>query len=111
MIFTATRLADAFVIDVEFHADERGFLAGTFCEDEFAEQGLPMRIVQSSTIHSPHRHTLRGLHYQEAFAHPGTAMPRCRRTHAKVGRAPSRWMDVTATTRAPASSSISGSTT
>jgi hypothetical protein len=25
MIFTATRLADAFVIDVELHADERGF--------------------------------------------------------------------------------------
>ena len=25
-----------------------------------------MRVVQSSTIHSPRRHTLRGLHYQEA---------------------------------------------
>jgi hypothetical protein len=26
MMFTATRLADAFVIDVELYADERGFL-------------------------------------------------------------------------------------
>ena len=45
MIFTATRLADAFVIDVEFHADERGFLARTFCERGFAEHGLPMRLA------------------------------------------------------------------
>ena len=32
MIFTPTRLEDAFLIDVERHADERGFLARTFCE-------------------------------------------------------------------------------
>jgi dTDP-4-dehydrorhamnose 3,5-epimerase len=66
MIFTPTRLDGGYVIDVERHIDERGFLARTFCEREFAEHGLPMRIVQSSTIHSPRRHTLRGLHYQEA---------------------------------------------
>jgi dTDP-4-dehydrorhamnose 3,5-epimerase len=66
MIFTPTRLEDAYLIDIERHADERGFLARTFCEREFADNGLPMRIVQSSTIHSPYRHTLRGLHYQEA---------------------------------------------
>ena len=78
MIFTATRLADAFLIDVERHADERGFLARTFCEREFAEQGLPMRVVQSSTIHSPRRHTLRGLHYQEA-PHAEIKLVRCTR--------------------------------
>jgi dTDP-4-dehydrorhamnose 3,5-epimerase len=78
MIFTPTRLADAYLIDVEFHADERGFLARTFCEQEFAEQGLPMRIVQSSTIHSPRRHTLRGLHYQEA-PHAEVKLVRCTR--------------------------------
>ena len=66
MIFTPTRLEGAFVIDLEPHGDERGFLARTFCEEEFAEQGLAMRVVQSSTIHSPHRHTLRGLHFQDA---------------------------------------------
>ena len=53
MIFAPTRLEDAFLIDVEPHGDERGFLARTFCEREFAEHGLPMRVVQSSTIHSP----------------------------------------------------------
>jgi dTDP-4-dehydrorhamnose 3,5-epimerase len=37
-----------------------------------------MRIVQSSTIHSPHRHTLRGLHYQEA-PHAENKLVRCTR--------------------------------
>ena len=78
MIFTPTRLADAFLIDVERHSDERGFLARTFCEREFLEHGLPMRIVQSSTIHSPTSHTLRGLHYQEA-PHAEIKLVRCTR--------------------------------
>ena len=37
-----------------------------------------MRIVQSSTIHSPRRHTLRGLHYQEA-PHAENKLVRCTR--------------------------------
>ena len=78
MIFTSTRLNGAFVIDVERRADDRGFLARTFCEREFAEHGLPMRIVQSSTIHSPRRHTLRGLHFQEA-PHREIKLVRCTR--------------------------------
>jgi dTDP-4-dehydrorhamnose 3,5-epimerase len=78
MIFTPARLGGAFLIDVERQEDERGFLARTFCEREFAEQGLPMRIVQSSTIHSPRRHTLRGLHYQET-PHAEIKLVRCTR--------------------------------
>jgi dTDP-4-dehydrorhamnose 3,5-epimerase len=78
LIFTRTKLDDAYLIDIERHADERGFLARTFCEREFAEQGLPMRIVQSSTIHSPRRHTLRGLHYQET-PHSEIKLVRCTR--------------------------------
>jgi dTDP-4-dehydrorhamnose 3,5-epimerase len=78
MIFTPTRLRDAYLIDVERHADERGFLARTFCEREFADHGAPMRIVQSSTIHSPRRNTLRGLHYQEA-PHREIKLVRCTR--------------------------------
>jgi dTDP-4-dehydrorhamnose 3,5-epimerase len=78
VIFTPTRLENAYLIDVERRADERGFLARTFCEWEFAENGLPMRIVQSSTIHSPRRHTLRGLHYQEA-PHREIKLVRCTR--------------------------------
>jgi dTDP-4-dehydrorhamnose 3,5-epimerase len=78
MIFTATHLANAYVIDVERHTDERGFLARTFCEREFAEHGLPMRIVQSSTIHTARRNTLRGLHFQEA-PHNEIKLVRCTR--------------------------------
>jgi dTDP-4-dehydrorhamnose 3,5-epimerase len=78
MIFTPTRLEGAYLIDVERHADERGYLARTFCEREFADHGLPMRIVQSSTIHSPRRNTLRGLHFQEE-PHGEIKLVRCTR--------------------------------
>jgi len=78
MIFTPTRLQDAYLIDVERHADERGFLARTFCEREFAENGAPMRVVQSSTVQSPRRHTLRGLHYQDV-PHAEVKLVRCTR--------------------------------
>jgi hypothetical protein len=78
MIFTPTRLEDAYLLDVERPGDERGFLARTFCERESAEQGVPMRIVQSSTIHSPRRHTLRGLNYQGP-PHREVKLVRCTR--------------------------------
>ena len=78
MIFIPAPLEGAYLIDVERHADERGFLARTFCEREFAEHGAPMRVVQSSTIHSPRRHTLRGLHFQEA-PHREIKVVRCTR--------------------------------
>lgn len=78
VIFIPTPLAGAFLIDVERHTDERGFLARTFCEQEFTEHGLPMRIVQSSAIHTQRRDTLRGLHYQEA-PHAEIKLVRCTR--------------------------------
>jgi dTDP-4-dehydrorhamnose 3,5-epimerase len=78
MIFTSTDLQDAAIIDVERHEDERGFLARTYCEREFAEHGLAMPIVQSSTIYSPKRDTLRGLHFQEA-PHSEAKLVRCTR--------------------------------
>jgi dTDP-4-dehydrorhamnose 3,5-epimerase len=78
MIFTPTHLEGAYLIDIEPHGDERGFLARTFCEREFAEHGAPMRIVQSSTIQSPRRNTLRGLHFQEA-PHREIKLVRCTR--------------------------------
>jgi dTDP-4-dehydrorhamnose 3,5-epimerase len=65
MIFHATPLSGAFLVDLERRADERGFLARTYCEREFEEHGAPMHIVQSSTIQTERRDTLRGLHFQE----------------------------------------------
>jgi dTDP-4-dehydrorhamnose 3,5-epimerase len=78
MIFTPARLQNATIIDVEPRGDERGFLARVFCEREFAEHGLATRFVQGSTIFSPQRHTLRGLHYQVA-PHAENKLVRCTR--------------------------------
>ncbi|MBV9816736.1 MAG: dTDP-4-dehydrorhamnose 3,5-epimerase family protein [Solirubrobacterales bacterium] len=64
MRFVALKLADARLIELERHADERGYLARVFCEDEFAEAGLTTRFVQASTVHTDRAGTLRGLHYQ-----------------------------------------------
>ena len=78
MIFNPTALEGAYVIDMERREDERGYLARTFCVDEFAERGLDMQIIQSSTIQTKHRDTLRGLHYQEA-PHREIKLVRCTR--------------------------------
>ncbi len=76
MIFTSTRLKDAFVVDPERRRDERGFLARIFCEAELAQHGLATRFVQASTIYTFRRHTLRGLHYQQA-PHREVKLVRC----------------------------------
>ena len=78
MIFTPARLRDATIIDVERRGDERGYLARVFCEREFADHGLPIRWVQASSIYSPARHTLRGLHFQTA-PHAENKLVRCTR--------------------------------
>jgi dTDP-4-dehydrorhamnose 3,5-epimerase len=83
MIFTPTRLRDAFVIDVERREDERGYLARVFCETEFADHGLTTRFVQSSAIYTARRDTLRGLHYQRA-PHAEVKLVRCSRGAAYV---------------------------
>jgi dTDP-4-dehydrorhamnose 3,5-epimerase len=78
MHFTPARLADAMIVDVEPRGDERGFLARVYCESEFAAHGLATRWVQASTIHTPRRDTLRGLHFQVA-PHAETKLVRCTR--------------------------------
>ena len=83
MIFTPTHLRDAVIIDVERHGDERGYLARTFCEHEFADHGLVNRFVQASTIFSPERNTLRGLHFQNP-PHGEVKLVRCTRGAAHV---------------------------
>jgi dTDP-4-dehydrorhamnose 3,5-epimerase len=83
VIFTESGLPGAFVVDVERRGDERGHLARTFCEDEFAAHGLATRFVQASAIQSAARATLRGLHYQEA-PHAEVKLVRCTRGAAFV---------------------------
>jgi dTDP-4-dehydrorhamnose 3,5-epimerase len=83
VIFTPLWLRNAVVIDVERRGDERGYLARTFCEDEFADHGLVTHFVQGSTIFSPKRNTLRGLHLQEA-PYGEVKLVRCTRGAAHV---------------------------
>ena len=83
MIFTPTPLQDAVIIDVERRGDERGYLARTYCEHEFADNGLVTRFVQASTIFSPKRNTLRGLHFQKR-PHAEVKLVRCTRGAARV---------------------------
>jgi len=64
MIYTATRLSGAYIIDLEKRGDERGFFARVFCEAEFGRHGLATRFVQVNDSLSAERGTLRGLHYQ-----------------------------------------------
>ena len=64
MKFIGTRLAGAFIVEVEPHEDARGFFARTFCAREFGELGLARDFVQCSVSLSRTRGTLRGLHYQ-----------------------------------------------
>jgi dTDP-4-dehydrorhamnose 3,5-epimerase len=64
MIFTATRLEGAWLIDIESREDERGFFARIWCRQELTAQGLDPEIAQESLSFNRHRGTLRGLHFQ-----------------------------------------------
>jgi dTDP-4-dehydrorhamnose 3,5-epimerase len=76
LIFTETRLAGAFVIDLERKEDERGFFARTFCEREFSSHGLESRFVQCNVSYNARKGTLRGIHYQ-APPHDEVKLVRC----------------------------------
>lgn len=78
MIFTATRIAGAEIIDIAPHQDERGFFARTWCRRELGERGLVTEVAQESISHNKRRGTLRGLHFQRA-PHAETKIVRCTR--------------------------------
>lgn len=64
MIFTPTKLAGAFIIDVKKLTDHRGFFGRSWCEKEAAEHGLSARMVQSNISLNHRKGTLRGMHFQ-----------------------------------------------
>jgi dTDP-4-dehydrorhamnose 3,5-epimerase len=66
MIFTATPLEGAFLIDLERREDARGFFARVFCEREFGERGLVTHFCQVNNSLSAEKGALRGMHYQLA---------------------------------------------
>ncbi len=64
MIFHATSLPDAFIVEPELLGDERGWFARAWCREAFAEHGLNAELAQCSLSYIRERATLRGMHYQ-----------------------------------------------
>ncbi len=78
MIFKETKLAGAFIIELERREDDRGFFARTFCQKEFAEHGLKPTIAQTNLAFNRYKGTLRGMHFQYPPA-AETKLVRCTR--------------------------------
>jgi dTDP-4-dehydrorhamnose 3,5-epimerase len=51
------------IIDVEAKTDERGAFARTYCDIEFADEGLPISFPQCNLSMNDHAGTLRGMHF------------------------------------------------
>jgi len=76
MIFTATALPGAVVIEPEPVADQRGFFARAFCASEFTAHGLDPRVEQCNISFNAAAGTLRGLHFQHP-PHAEAKLVRC----------------------------------
>lgn len=76
MNFTETRLPGLWQIDLEPREDERGFLARTYCDDEFIAHGLNTRWPQCNLSLTRKTGMLRGMHFQ-ADPYPETKLIRC----------------------------------
>lgn len=78
MKFHPTSLAGVWRIELDPREDERGFLARTYCEEEFAAQGLNTRWPQANLTRTRQRGMVRGLHWQ-AEPRPEIKLVRCAR--------------------------------
>ncbi len=76
MRFEETPLSGAWLLRPDRHADARGFFARTYCRAEFEAHGLCPDVAQASTSFNEHRHTLRGMHWQQP-PHAEDKLVRC----------------------------------
>lgn len=76
MKFFPTTLAGLWRIELEPREDERGFLARTYCEKEFAAQGLNTHWPQCNLTLTKERGMIRGMHFQ-AEPKPEIKLIRC----------------------------------
>jgi dTDP-4-dehydrorhamnose 3,5-epimerase len=76
MKFTATPLRGVWVVEPDRFADERGWFARTFDQEEFREHGMNPDVVQCNASLNARRDTLRGMHYQ-AEPHGESKLVRC----------------------------------
>ena len=66
MRFTPSRIAGAWVIDIEPIHDQRGFFATTWLPEELRKHGIEPAVAQCNLAFNHKRGTLRGLHFQTA---------------------------------------------
>ena len=78
MLFVETKLAGAYLVELEPYEDERGFFALSWSEKEFAARGLDSRLAECNVSFNRKKGTLRGMHYQEA-PHGQVKLVRCTR--------------------------------
>ena len=52
MIFHATPVDGAYVVEQERHADERGYFARTWAEEELAARGADVRVAHMNTSYN-----------------------------------------------------------
>ena len=78
MVFEELGVIGAFIIEPEKRADDRGFFARLWCQDELQKRGLCGHIAQINTGFSPKVGTLRGMHLQLP-PHAEVKIARCTR--------------------------------
>ena len=66
MIFTQSRIAGAWILDIVPFRDHRGFFATTWLPDELRKHGINPELAQCNLAFSVKRGTLRGMHFQKA---------------------------------------------
>ena len=66
----------AWLSEIRKICDERGYFGRAWCRNELIEMGLNGDVMQINTSFSPHKGTLRGLHYQVA-PHQEVKIVRC----------------------------------
>lgn len=76
--FIETKLAGAYIVELERREDERGFFARAFCQNEFKAHGLKPVIAQGNLASNIRKGTLRGMHFQYPPA-AETKLVRCTR--------------------------------
>ncbi len=76
MKFSPTSLPGVWLIELELREDPRGFLARTYCEQEFGAHGLNTRWPQCNLTLTRERGMIRGMHFQ-AEPKPEIKLIRC----------------------------------
>ena len=76
MTFSPTKLAGIWLINLDLREDERGFLARTYCDQEFAAHRLNTRWPQCNLTLTKQRGMIRGMHFQ-ADPRPEIKLIRC----------------------------------